>query len=239
MLVIHSFTTQLWSRPVQQTSTKVELVVPASFWTGKNITKIHSRVNCLVLFPILCLVCWVLQKSFGVLVSADFLLPVFLLVPTISLRAGFLWWVCHEKTHETEEDFLRSGKWAETILSRLYGHSTWKWHESCGEWNGKPGDLVVNQIPSWERSHIPLKPSPFESMIFRTSRLVGYVIVPWRVCVLSLLLPENHGNFPYFWWDVGSLGVRVLKHYPNMNNMIGFCRSIWYGRNQDLDVFIW
>ena len=32
------------------------------------------------------------------------------------------------------------------------------------------GDLVVNQIPSWERSHIPLKPSPFESMIFRTSQ---------------------------------------------------------------------
>ena len=152
--------------------------------------------------------------------------------PTSRLVMG-LPWVFH-----SEEDFLRSGKWAETILSRLYGHSTWKWHESCGmEW--ERGDLVVNQIPSWERSHIPLKPSPFESMIFRTSRLVGYVIVPWRVCVLSLLLPENHGNFPYFWWDVGSLGVRVLKHYPNMNNMIGFCRSIWYGWNQDLDVFIW
>ena len=33
----------------------------------------------------------------------------------------------------------------------------------------------TSQVPSWERSHIPYQPAPFESMIFRTSRLVGYV----------------------------------------------------------------
>ena len=34
---------------------------------------------------------------------------------------------------------------------------------------------IILNIPSWERCS-------FESMSFRLSRLVGYVIVPWKVC---------------------------------------------------------
>ena len=40
--------------------------------------------------------------------------------------------------------------------------------------------LVGCTVFLWERAHIPSQ-NTFESMIFRLSRSVGYVIVPWRV----------------------------------------------------------
>ena len=44
--------------------------------------------------------------------------------------------------------------------------------------------------PPGNESHIPYQPfGTFESMIFRTSRLVGYVSIPWKLFVfLSLNL---------------------------------------------------
>ena len=56
------------------------------------------------------------------------------------------------------------------------------------EW--ERGDPDVNKIPSWERSHIPIKALTFESMIFRTSQggicdgslegMCAFLVVTWQ-----------------------------------------------------------
>ncbi len=41
----------------------------------------------------------------------------------------------------------------------------------------------------WERSHIPYRKfGTFESMIFRLNPQVGYVIVPWRIFGVNVVL---------------------------------------------------
>ena len=59
--------------------------------------------------------------------------------------------------------------WLETSWSRQQN----LWDEKKKPWQicGCQSDWV----PSWERIHIPSQPPLLESMIFRTSRLVGYV----------------------------------------------------------------
>ena len=83
----------------------------------------------------------------------------------------------------------------------------------------------------WERSHIPFsKKGTFESMIIRTSRLVGYVIVPWRVAhVLQSLYMELPFAFGRSWdpsqatkFDPASVRESPLRSGTKTSGLLGF-----------------
>ena len=88
------------------------------------------------------------------------------------------------------------------------------------------GFVSFVDIPSWERSHIPLPAGTFESMIFRLSQ--------GRGCVSSLEgIVSTHaclgGGFKYFFMFI-----------PIWGFMIQFDLRIffrWVGKNHQLDVF--
>ena len=82
----------------------------------------------------------------------------------------------------------------------------------------------------------PPKMGNFESMIFRTSRLVGYVIVPWRVLQSFQLEYRSFSTTPFCkisLWSLKDLCRRGSKHLystPILTNLTRYLERQWYRR---------
>ena len=58
---------------------------------------------------------------------------------------------------------------------------------------GLPSTRTIQYIPSWKLTYPIFKKGTFESMMFRTSRSVGYVLLPWWVPFLQI--PHLPGSY--------------------------------------------